>query len=507
MHDPRRRQLVRQARRGLRSRRRPWAGCCWPTRSRRTPTESCSSRRPTRSGSGPTSSLVEGRDFSPEQLDRFAGSCGGAYDPRRRRASLNACPGLALVHDYLLVLRGAERTFAAITDIWPEAPIATLLYDEAGTQAGSRQDGHHVAAGAPGRPPGGTSADSCRSTRPRRGSCRSTASTASCPAAARSRTACGLRRGGTRLLLPLAVPLRLARAGARAAEVPPPLRPALSARAAAPPRRSTAAPRGGSTSTWPTPRSPASGSAGSGAGTPRSCIRPWTSSASPSESPPTTCCSSGELVRHKRPELAIEAALAAGRRIKLVGAGPSSGGSRARSAGRPSSSGSVGDEELARLYAGAAGARGAQRRGVRHRRRGGAGGRAAGGGSGRRGAARDRRPGAHGAARGARRPRRARAGAGRGPTRVRPARHPGARRAVLAARRFRPASARSSKPRARTHLEGTVRRSTIGAPSRSTRIRRGLPIGAAPCPRRPGRSAAPATPAVRAPPRAGPAPA
>ena len=38
-------------------------------------------------------------------------------------------PGL--VHDYLLVPRGAERTFAAIADIWPGAPIFTLLYDEA----------------------------------------------------------------------------------------------------------------------------------------------------------------------------------------------------------------------------------------------------------------------------------------------------------------------------------------------------------------------------------------
>lgn len=37
-------------------------------------------------------------------------------------------PGL--VHDYLLVPRGAERTFAAIADIWPGAPIYTLLYDE-----------------------------------------------------------------------------------------------------------------------------------------------------------------------------------------------------------------------------------------------------------------------------------------------------------------------------------------------------------------------------------------
>ena len=40
---------------------------------------------------------------------------------------------IALVHDYLLVMRGAERSFEAIAGIWPEAPIYTLLYDAAGT--------------------------------------------------------------------------------------------------------------------------------------------------------------------------------------------------------------------------------------------------------------------------------------------------------------------------------------------------------------------------------------
>ena len=46
-------------------------------------------------------------------------------------------PRLALVHDYLLVLRGAERTFAAMADAWPEAPIVTLLYDEAAPRGAS----------------------------------------------------------------------------------------------------------------------------------------------------------------------------------------------------------------------------------------------------------------------------------------------------------------------------------------------------------------------------------
>jgi glycosyltransferase involved in cell wall biosynthesis len=38
-------------------------------------------------------------------------------------------PRVALVHDYLLVPRGAERTFLAMAECWPEAPIFTLLYD------------------------------------------------------------------------------------------------------------------------------------------------------------------------------------------------------------------------------------------------------------------------------------------------------------------------------------------------------------------------------------------
>ena len=41
---------------------------------------------------------------------------------------------VGLVHDYLLVMRGAERSFAAIADFWPEAPIHTALFDPEGTE-------------------------------------------------------------------------------------------------------------------------------------------------------------------------------------------------------------------------------------------------------------------------------------------------------------------------------------------------------------------------------------
>jgi glycosyltransferase involved in cell wall biosynthesis len=40
---------------------------------------------------------------------------------------------VTLAHDYLLVMRGAERTFAAMADLYAQAPILTLLYDEEGT--------------------------------------------------------------------------------------------------------------------------------------------------------------------------------------------------------------------------------------------------------------------------------------------------------------------------------------------------------------------------------------
>jgi len=41
---------------------------------------------------------------------------------------------VALIHDFLLDLRGAERVFAAICDVWPEADVFTAVYDEAGTE-------------------------------------------------------------------------------------------------------------------------------------------------------------------------------------------------------------------------------------------------------------------------------------------------------------------------------------------------------------------------------------
>ncbi len=46
----------------------------------------------------------------------------------------SGAPRVALVHDFLLDLRGAERVFSTLCEIWPEADIFTPVYDERGTE-------------------------------------------------------------------------------------------------------------------------------------------------------------------------------------------------------------------------------------------------------------------------------------------------------------------------------------------------------------------------------------
>jgi glycosyltransferase involved in cell wall biosynthesis len=43
-------------------------------------------------------------------------------------------PRIALIHDFLLDIRGAERVFMAICDVWPDADVYTAVYDEEGTE-------------------------------------------------------------------------------------------------------------------------------------------------------------------------------------------------------------------------------------------------------------------------------------------------------------------------------------------------------------------------------------
>src|SRR3954470_1761681 len=51
-------------------------------------------------------------------------------------------PRVALVHDFLVDVRGAERVFLAMCDLWPEADIYTAVYDPEGTEG--RFEGRRV---------------------------------------------------------------------------------------------------------------------------------------------------------------------------------------------------------------------------------------------------------------------------------------------------------------------------------------------------------------------------
>ena len=264
-------------------------------------------------------------------------------------------PGLVLVHDYLLVLRGAERTFAALTDSWPEAPIVTLLYDEAGTEGrfagrsittsplqrlGVRQGNFRALLGA-----------FPTATR------RLDLGGFDCVVSSSSAFAHGVRpAAGARHVCYCHSPFRYAwHEQARAlSEVPRPLRPALALLL----RRHRNFDRRAARTV---DRYVANGEIT------RERIRRFWGRDSDIVYPPVEVerfrlgepgdhvLFVGELVRHKRPELAIEAAAEAGRRIKVVGAGPELERLRARYGGAGAEFvGRVGDAQLAELYAEAA---------------------------------------------------------------------------------------------------------------------------------------------------------
>jgi glycosyltransferase involved in cell wall biosynthesis len=262
--------------------------------------------------------------------------------------------GIALVHDYLLVLRGAERTFAAMTDVWPEAPIFTLLYDAEGTNG--RFAGRSVTTSSLQRL--GASQDSFRGMLPffptavRRLDVRGYDTVVSSSSA----FAHGVRPGpGAKHLCYCYSPFRYAwHERERAlAEVPRAVRPMLDFFL----RRHRAFDR---RALETVDRFLATGEIA------RERIRRFWGRDAQVLHPPVEVdrFSIGtpgehvlfvaELVRHKRPEVAIEAAVAAGRRIKVVGTGPELGRLRERYGQAAEFLGRVDDERLAALYSEAA---------------------------------------------------------------------------------------------------------------------------------------------------------
>jgi glycosyltransferase involved in cell wall biosynthesis len=263
-------------------------------------------------------------------------------------------PDLVLVHDYLLVLRGAERTFAAMSDVWPEAPIITLLYDESGTER--RFAGRKVSTSPLQRL--GLRQENFRTALPLFPNAvrRLPVDGAECVVSSSSAFAHGVRKpAGAIHVCYCHSPFRYAWHDEKYAldEVPAPARAGLKLllrRHRAFDRRAAARVDQYVANSRLT----------------RDRIRRFWGRDAPVVYPPVDVdrfsprepddyvLFVGELVRHKRPELAIEAASDAGRPIKIVGAGPelrrlqSLYGREAEFLGR------VGDDHLARLYAEAA---------------------------------------------------------------------------------------------------------------------------------------------------------
>ncbi len=261
---------------------------------------------------------------------------------------------VVLVHDYLLVLRGAERTFAAISDLWPAAPILTLLYDEQGT---AQRFADRAVITSPLQRLGARQQDFRRllpvfalAARHLR------AEEFDCIVSSSSAYAHGVRkRPGSKHVCYCHSPFRYAwHEQARALlEVSPPLRPALALllrRHRAFDRRAAADVDQFVANSEITRRR----------------IADFWGRDSVVVHPPVEVerfragkadehvLFVGELVRHKRAELAIQGAAAAGRRIKLVGTGPELSRLRSTYGDQADFLGRVSDEELADLYARAA---------------------------------------------------------------------------------------------------------------------------------------------------------
>jgi glycosyltransferase involved in cell wall biosynthesis len=260
---------------------------------------------------------------------------------------------VTLVHDYLLVMRGAERTFAAMAEIWPDAPIATLLYDRDGTER--RFSDHSITTSWLQR--AGLKQRNFRNALPLFQTAVSglDIGETECVVSSSSAFAHGVARpAGAMHVCYCHTPFRYAwhERGASFAEVPRLLRPALDLllrRHRNFDRRSAAQ----------VDRFVANGRL-----TQARIKRFWGREATvlhppvdverfvPGE-PEDYVLFVGELVRHKRPDVAIEAAAAAGRPIKLVGAGPELRRLKHRYGRQARFLGRVDEDTLARLYASA----------------------------------------------------------------------------------------------------------------------------------------------------------
>jgi glycosyltransferase involved in cell wall biosynthesis len=258
---------------------------------------------------------------------------------------------VALAHDYLLVLRGAERTFAEMAEVWPEAPIHTLLYDEDGTRG--RFAGRRIVTSALQH--AGVAQGSFRHLMPLYPTAirRLPLDPHDLVVSSSSAFAHGVRADpGAAHVCYCHSPFRYAWHGRRQAlaEVPAPLRPALAIALARHRRFDRRA------------VSRLTGVIANSRITQERVRRYWGREA-PIVHPPVDidrfAPSSGgedllvvgEVTRHKRVELALEAAEQAHRPIRVVGEGPDLPRLRRRFVRSAEFLGRLEDDELARVYA------------------------------------------------------------------------------------------------------------------------------------------------------------
>ncbi len=263
-----------------------------------------------------------------------------------------ANPDVALAHDYLLVPRGAERTFAAMAECWPGAPIHTLLYDAEAT--GDRFGGRPVQTSPLQRL--NASQGGFRRLLP----LLPLAASRLVPGTARPgrlqqqrlrprRQAAGKR--GPRLLLPLPLPLRLARAPASTGGGPSLATAAAAGLTLALIRR------------WDLRAAARVSHYIANSRITQRRIAEFYGREAPIVHPPVAVhrfsraepedyfVFVGEVTRHKRVELAIEAARKAEVALVVVGSGPDLERLRALHGDRVRFTGRVDDEELVGLVA------------------------------------------------------------------------------------------------------------------------------------------------------------
>ena len=278
------------------------------------------------------------------------------YPSERDVSSGVAFPGdddVGLVHDYLLVLRGAERTFASIADIWPVAPIYTLLYDEGATKG--RFDERTVTTSRLQR--AGLTQTGFRKLLPLfpHAAERLPVQSHSVLVSSSSAFAHGVRpRADAVHVCYCHTPFRYAwfERERAMAEVPAPVRPALATMLSWFRRWDLAASK--RVTRYVANSRPTQRRIRELYGRHANVIHP------PVEvdrfhvgEPEDYFLAVTEVVPHKRIELAAAAATAAGRRLKVVGGGPELERLRSKYRKHVEFLGRVGDDELGRLYAGA----------------------------------------------------------------------------------------------------------------------------------------------------------